>query len=117
MASVLSESFGLDCRAERASRRARSDIRCFYNGFRIVIEASYSKSDAEKDANKRVEDGLADIAIALHYPERCPDIPEGELKKRLRESVFNAMIVVPREVRNLEKYVLGKTRVAKPVGG
>ena len=117
MASVLSESFGLDCRAERASRRARSDIRCFYNGFRIVIEASYSKSDAEKDANKRVEDGLADIAIALHYPERYPDIPEGELKKRLRESVFNAMIVVPREVRNLEKYVLGKTRVAKPVGG
>ncbi|MEM4592791.1 MAG: hypothetical protein QW196_05270 [Sulfolobales archaeon] len=117
MASVLSESFGLDCRAERASRRARSDIRCFYNGFRIVIEASYSKSDAEKDANKRVEDGLADIAIALHYPERYPDIPEGELKKKLRESVFNAMIVVPREVRNLEKYVLGKTRVAKPVGG
>ncbi|MEM0083516.1 MAG: hypothetical protein QW102_03250, partial [Candidatus Nezhaarchaeales archaeon] len=29
---------------------------------------------------------------------------------------FNAMIVVPREVRNLEKYVLGKARVAKPVG-
>ncbi|MEM2752000.1 MAG: hypothetical protein QXI94_02835 [Sulfolobales archaeon] len=117
MASVLSESFGLDCRAERVSRRARSDIRCFYSGFRIVIEASYNRSDAEKDANKRVEDGLADIAIALHYPERYPDIPEEELKKRLRESVFNAMIVVPREVRNLEKYVLRKTRVAKPVGG
>ncbi|MEM1696627.1 MAG: hypothetical protein QXQ90_08555 [Desulfurococcaceae archaeon] len=117
LAEVLSENFGLDCRAERTATRARPDIKCYYNGFRIVIEASYSKSDAEKDASSRVEKGLADIAIALHYPEKYPDIPEKELKKRLRESVFNAMIVVPREVRNLERYILGKTKVAKPVSG
>ncbi|MEM4959151.1 MAG: hypothetical protein QXX12_04665 [Nanopusillaceae archaeon] len=117
LAEVLSENFGLDCRAERTATRARPDIKCYYNGFRIVIEASYSRSDAEKDASGRVEKGLADIAIALHYPEKYPDIPEKELKKRLRESVFNAMIVVPREVRNLERYILGKTKVAKPVSG
>ncbi|MEM4570078.1 MAG: hypothetical protein QXE66_02075 [Desulfurococcaceae archaeon] len=117
LASVLSESFGLDCRAERTSTRVRPDIRCYYNGFRIVIEASYSKSDAEKDAASRVEKGVADIAIALHYPVKYPDIPERELKKKLQESSFSAMIVVPKEVRNLVRYILGKTRVAKPVGG
>lgn len=117
IASILSESFRLDCRAERTLYRARPDIRCFYNGFRIVIEASYSMSDAENDARRRIEDGSADIAIALHYPEKYPDIPEEELKKRLRESEFNAMILVPRDVLNLERYILGKLRVAKPAGG
>ncbi|MEM4684484.1 MAG: hypothetical protein QXW45_06930 [Thermosphaera sp.] len=117
IASILSEGFRLDCRAERTRYRTRPDIRCFYNGFRIVIEASYSMSDAENDARRRIEDGSADIAIALHYPEKYPDIPEEELKKRLRESEFNAMILVPRDVLNLERYILGKLRVAKPAGG
>ncbi|MEM0172591.1 hypothetical protein [Thermofilum sp.] len=117
LASVLSESFGLDCRAERVSHRARPDIRCYYNGFRVVIEASYSQSDAEADARRRIEDGLADIAIALHYPEKYMDVPENELKNRLQESAFNAMIIVPSEIKNLEEYILGKTRVAKLIGG
>lgn len=117
IASILSESFGLDCRAERTHQRDRPDIRCFYGGFRIIVECSYSKSDAENDARRRIENGLADIAIALHYTEKYRDMPEEEFKKKLRESVFNAMIIVPREEKNLEKYILGKTRVAEPVEG
>ncbi|MEM1623507.1 MAG: hypothetical protein QW543_05195 [Sulfolobales archaeon] len=117
LADVLSESFGLDCRAERTSRRARPDIRCYYNGFRIVIEASYSQSGAEADARRRIEDGSADIAIALHYSSKYSNASEDELKKTLRESVFNAAVLAPREVRNLEKYILGKTRVSKSAGG
>ncbi|MEM1606346.1 MAG: hypothetical protein QXW41_08900 [Fervidicoccaceae archaeon] len=118
MASILSESFGLDCRAERTNHGIRRiDIRCYYNGFRIVIEASYSKSDAMKDAIRRIEDGSADIAIALHYPVKYPDVPEHELKKMLRESTFNVMILVPREVRGLERYILGRTRVAERAEG
>ncbi|MEM1873033.1 MAG: hypothetical protein QXS85_04850 [Acidilobaceae archaeon] len=117
VASILSESFGLDCRAERALRRARPDIRCFYEGFRVAIEGSYNRSDAESDARRRVEEGLADIAIALHYAERYRDIPEEELARKLRETPLNAMVLAPVEARGLERYLAEKTRIAKPAEG
>ncbi|MEM2291049.1 MAG: hypothetical protein QW711_05380 [Candidatus Korarchaeum sp.] len=54
-----------------------------------------------KDAKRRIEEGLADIAIALHYPE-YPDVFEEELEDLLKRSTFEAMILVPRQVKSLE---------------
>lgn len=117
LAVILSESFGLDCRAERTRRRVRPDIKCFYNGLRIVIEASFSAGDAERDARRRIEEGLADIALALHYKQSYPDIPERELKNMLKGSVFDVLVIAPRELKGLEKFLLGKMRVAELKSG
>ncbi|MEM4600242.1 MAG: hypothetical protein QXF63_00800, partial [Sulfolobales archaeon] len=54
VARVLNEGFGLNCRSERPRCRSSGvSIKCYYCGFRVVIEASYSSSDAESNARKR----------------------------------------------------------------
>ena len=52
---LLRKEFGIDSRAERTNRK-RPDIACYPNGLRIGIELSYVKSDAEIDAQKRLEE-------------------------------------------------------------
>jgi len=98
LAEILSESFGIDARAERAKGRRRPDIRCYYRGLIIGIEASYSKSDAEKDAMRRIEEGLVDIALALWLKRSYPDVPESELKKIIKKSRFDVKVFVPEDV-------------------
>ena len=98
LAEVLSE-LGIDARAERIKGRRRPDIRCFYKGLIIGVEASYDRGDAERDAEARVEQGLVDIAIALHIKEKFRDVPEAELKEAIKKSRFAAKVFVPREIR------------------
>jgi hypothetical protein len=85
LAEALS-SLGIDARAERARGRRRPDIRCHYKGLIIGIEASYDRSDAEKDAEERIKHGLADIALALWIKQRFRDVPETELTGAARAS-------------------------------
>ncbi|GAB6148254.1 DNA methyltransferase family protein [Stetteria hydrogenophila] len=95
LADVLSREFGIDARAERLSGRRRPDIRCYYRGLIIGIEASYDRSDAERDAEKRLEEGLVDVAIALWLKERYRDEPEPQLVERIRRSRFDVKVLVP----------------------
>ena len=97
LAEVLSRELGIDARAERLRGRKRPDIRCYYRGLIIGIEASYSRGDAERDARKRVEQGLADIAIALWLKERYRDVPEPELEELVRRSRFDVKVFVSRD--------------------
>ncbi len=61
LAEILSRDFGIDARAERVKGRRRPDIRCYYRGFIVGIEASYDRSDAEE----RIRQELADVALVL----------------------------------------------------
>jgi len=92
LAEVLSKEFGLDCRSERIRSGKRPDITCYHKGLIIVIEASYSKIDAERDAAQRIEQGLADLAIALYYKTSYEDVPEDELAEKLRISLFDLKV-------------------------
>ena len=98
LAEILSE-LGIDARSERVRGRRRPDIRCFYRGLIIGVEASYDRSDAERDAETRVEQGLVDIAIALHIKEKFRDVPEPELKELIKRSRFAAKVLVSREIK------------------
>jgi len=98
LAEILSRELGIDARAERLKGRRRPDIRCYYRGLIIGVEASYSRSDAERDAERRIEQGLADIAIALWIKERYRDVPEVELEELIKRSRFDVKIFVPRDV-------------------
>jgi len=119
LAVILSGDLHIDCRAERPLRRRIPDIRCFYKGLVISIEASYNKNDAERDAERRIEQGLADIAIALWLKNEYRDVPEEELEKAIRSSTFDVKVFVPREIAGtlvpfLEK---GVKKKAEPATG
>jgi PAS domain-containing protein len=123
LAEILSKDFGIDCRAERVKGRRRPDIRCYYKGFIILIESSYSRSDAEEDAKKRVEQEprLADIALALWIKEkdRFRDLPEAKLEDVVRSAKYSVKIFVPVELRGtlLQFIEKGIKRGAEPATG
>ncbi|MFP3316435.1 MAG: hypothetical protein RXN91_08865 [Caldivirga sp.] len=105
IAELLSEELGLNCRPERPSDR--SDIRCYYRGFNIVIEPSYDRGDAE-DARKRIEREGFDIAIALWLKEGDryrADLSVSELKELIRGSRFDAALLAPSPQPELVKFI------------
>jgi hypothetical protein len=109
----FSKEFGLDCRPERPSGRRRPDIRCYYRGFNIVIESSYDKRDAERDARRRIEEDGFDIAIALWLKERDryrADLSTSELEKVIRSSRFDAALFIPSPQSELLKFITGRVR-------
>jgi len=99
LAEILSRDFGIDARAERVKGRRRPDIRCYYRGFIVGIEASYDRSDAERDAEERIRQGLVDVALALWIKRMFRDVPEPVLTEALRKSRFGVKVFVPVEVR------------------
>ncbi|MHA1757812.1 MAG: hypothetical protein ACTSVV_13635 [Promethearchaeota archaeon] len=80
----------------KKGKRRKFDILIEYKGIDYVLEASYDKNDAIKDAKKRIEEGLIDtIAIAIHYTpenfensENLSEIKEILLNEPLRIRVF-----------------------------
>ncbi|MCX8192395.1 MAG: hypothetical protein N3G77_01125 [Nitrososphaeria archaeon] len=114
---LLSKKLGVHASSETIERRGRIDVVVYSYGLKIALEGSYQKVDAERDASKRVEKGLADAAIALHYIEEYPlHLTDAELQELLENSEFEAMIIVPEDVSNvLDRYLIGRKIVAKSV--
>lgn len=79
--------------------RGRKDIIADHNGLRVFLEGSYSKSDAEKDATRRIEQLVVDLAIAIYYREAYPQsLTETELRNRLKSSDFEVKVLVPEDI-------------------
>ena len=119
LADILSRELSIDARAERVKGRKRPDIRCYYRGLIIGIEASYSRSDAERDAQKRIEQGLVDLALALWIKKPYKDVSEQRLYEAIRSSRFDVKIFAPVELAGtlipfIEK---GIKKRAEPVTG
>ena len=98
LAEILDGDLGVDARAERVTGGRRPDIRCYFRGLVVGIEASYSRSDAERDAAARVEQELVDVALALWIKESFGDLPEGRLREAVRGSRFDVKVFVPRDL-------------------
>src|SRR5208283_3132863 len=84
--SGLLSQMGVISHSEYLSQ-GRKDILIYHQGLAIVLEGSYDKKDAEKDAKKRIEQLAADVAIAIHYPpaEFPQSLTEGEIVDKLKE--------------------------------
>jgi len=100
LADVIKELFsGLDVDTipEEAKGRKRLDIIVDYGGFRIVIEASYSRNDALKDAKKRIKNGIsmASAVIALHYDRKYFEglSATDEIRRAIMSAEFEAKIL------------------------
>jgi len=117
LAQILSR-LGIDSRAERPKDRVRPDIRCYCRGLIVGIEASYSATDAERDAERRLEQGLLDVAIALHIKEEFRDVSEHEIERKILKSKYDAKVLVPEELRGtLLQFLEDKALKAKTVAG
>lgn len=99
LARIL-EKAGFRERAERSSRdRRRLDIVLLHKGFRIALEGSYRASDAEQDAQQRLENQLCDLAVAVWYDEQLfpEEATESEIERALEKSLLRVKFFVPGE--------------------
>ncbi|MCE4610590.1 MAG: hypothetical protein F7B17_01300 [Desulfurococcales archaeon] len=108
LAETLSRDFNLDVRAERSLRRRRPDLLCYYGGLIIAFEVSRRESDALKDAEKRVEDGIADAALALRLKSTIRDAPEPQLDELVKSLRFDVKVVMPGEATEGVKKLVGR---------
>jgi len=114
--SELLNQIGVTSHSEYIGQ-GRKDVLVYHQGLAIVLEGSYDKQDAEKDAKKRIEQLSADVAIAVHYPAAfSQDLTEGEIKQKLREIVLPVRIVLPEDISTTLFHLLYKKNViAKPI--
>jgi hypothetical protein len=70
LAKFLS-SRGLEAHAETIERRSLPDVLIHLGGLKLVIEgrAASQRASLMVDAERRVSDGLADLSMAVLYPE------------------------------------------------
>ncbi|MFP3190924.1 MAG: hypothetical protein RXR31_06305 [Thermoproteota archaeon] len=105
LSEILNEKLKLQSDAEtRRGSGRRPDILIDISGVKIVIEASYSRNDAEADVNKKIEEGYGDIGVALYYKEPISDAAsEPEIKNILTNSKFEIKIIAKQDLSELNK--------------
>jgi len=96
---LLSKELGLEATSEYLSHRNRPDVIVYIKGIKVIIEGSYSKADAERDIERRVEEGLADVGIALYYKESLSShLTDSELEEKLKNTTFETKLVIPEDI-------------------
>lgn len=83
-------------KTRRVGKRGRFDIKIEYKGIEYILEASFDRNDAIRDAMSRIEEGLIDtVAIAVYYnpsyfvsAKLVPEIKKILLEKPLEVKVF-----------------------------
>jgi len=86
---------GLDAVAETVTRRGRPDVLVSLDGVKLVIEGRAREAQASlfHDARRRVESGMADISMAVLYPDPLYEVGEhGELARRLLAEEFDGSV-------------------------
>jgi len=113
--SELLNQMGVISHSEQLNR-GRKDIVVYNQGLRLVIEGSYDKTDAERDAEKRMEQLPVDAAIAIHYPHEFPQqLTEPKIKEKLKTARFGLKVIVAEDISGtLYEYFLGKRLSLKP---
>lgn len=114
--SQLLQQQGIVSRAEFIGK-GRKDVLIYHQGLSIVLEGSYDKLDAEKDAAKRIEQLSADVSIAVYYPNIFPqELSDKEITGELETVIFSVKVIVPEDVSGtLFKFLYQKNVIAKPV--
>jgi len=114
--SQLLQQQGIVSRAEIIGK-GRKDVIVYHQGLAIVLEGSYDRLDAEKDASKRIEQLSADVSIAIFYPSIFPqELNDNEIKSTLQKIIFSIKVIVPEDISGtLFKFLYQKDVIAKPI--
>jgi len=113
LSEILNDILGPDARVIpetatcRAGKKRRFDIKIEYRGIEYILEASFDKKDAVRDAIHRIEEGLIDT-IAFIGSKTVSEIKEILLKKPLEMRVFAQGLDIS---RNLLRYIYTRRRV------
>ncbi len=114
LGNILSDKLGVNAVSEIFISKKRPDILIYVGGVKVIIEGSYSKSDAEKDVKKKIELGQADIGIALHYKCPIPDVEEKGVVEKIKEAKFDIKLFLFADLKNaLERYLLNQKIISK----
>jgi len=114
--SQLLEQQGIVSRSEFIGK-GRQDVVVYHQGLAIVLEGSYDRLDAEKDARKRIEQLSADVGIAVHYPSVFPqELTDAQIKEKLRHTSLAIRVIVPEDISgSLFRILYDKNVIAKAV--
>jgi len=114
--SQLLEQQGIVSRSEFIGK-GRKDVVVYHQGLAIVLEGSYDKLDAEKDAKKRVEQLSADVGIAVFYPSSFPqEMSDSQIKNKLQDTPLIVRVIAPEDISGtLFRILYQKNVIAEPV--
>jgi type I restriction-modification system DNA methylase subunit len=114
--SEILNQMGIISKSEQLGK-GRKDILVNYQGLQIVLEGSYNRLDAERDARKRIEQTPIDLAIAIYYPELIPqELSEHEIKEKLKKTQFEVKVIVPVDIsQTLLKFLFNRKIIPQPV--
>lgn len=93
LARLLSEG-GLEANPEMIEAEGRPDVMVNMGGIKVVLEGRFGNEQSLiQTIRERVQSGLADIAIALHYPLEMQDATSlPDVRRRLKSSRFKGAI-------------------------
>lgn len=112
--SELLNQIGVVSRSEYLFPKGRKDIIIYHQGLQIVLEGSYFKEDAEKDAKRRIEQLACDIAIAICYPKKFyQSLSDIQIKKELKNSNFLVKIIISKDIFDTLTLFPHRKRVAE----
>lgn len=93
--ATLLTSRGLDANAETIDRGLSPDVLIILEGLKLVLEGrnETQRSSLMRHCKKRVEDGVADISMAILYPEELKTaINMADLARAIENSRFDGEI-------------------------
>lgn len=113
--SELLNQMGVISHAEQLGH-GRRDIVVYHQGLEIVLEGSYSRTDAEKDAKKRIGQLACDVAIAIHYPKTLfQDLTDSQIKEKLKKFCFSTKIINPDDIAgSVSQFLFDKNAISEP---
>lgn len=86
---------GLDANAETIIGRKLPDVLISLDGVKLVIEGRFTKNTAQllQDARARIEDGVADLSMALVYTSDLKTAEsQDELRRGLEKASFDGTV-------------------------
>ena len=96
----LSKELGLRAVSETMKARRRPDIVLYVNGVKVVLEGSYSKTDAENDVRSRIKNGIGDLGVAVFYKDRLSaNFSDNELDRALDDAKLEVRLIAPVDLR------------------
>jgi len=115
----LLNKFGLKADPEIIKLRAYPDVLIPINGIKINIEGRFEKStrvkNLEEDCIERIKEGIADIGVAIYYPENLRESRSlSALERGLRNAKFNITIIYL-DNKGLNKYSIQKINIERLV--
>lgn len=94
LAEIL-RNYGLAANPEIITSSKLPDVRIVIGGLKVILEGKtkVARKALEKQARNRLESGLADISIAIHYPKGLNEAENiDKLKNKMRDAQYSGVV-------------------------